>query len=149
MNYSPVTLGYTRIGLGDPNNNSFYFHHCQLKKAPTTCFHILKEPKEQTKDFCYTGDIPLEEIEDHEYQWHESLTTEKSKQNRVLLSKTDNLTPHFVENFLRMEVQPVYHFIGPQYKENPSNLIINSDARLKLAKLAQYIRHGNNVRYRR
>ena len=50
---------------------------------------------------CYVGGIPSHEIEDHEYKFQESLITEKSRDNRVLLSKTDNLMPHFVDNFLR------------------------------------------------
>ncbi len=102
IKYSPITLGYTRIGLGDPNNNSFLFEHCQLKNASTSCFHILKEPNEQmTQHNCYIGDIPLEEIEDHEYMLNEPLMTEKSKNNRVLMSKTNNIMPHFVDNLIK------------------------------------------------
>jgi hypothetical protein len=104
VQYSPVTLGYTRIGLGDPNNNSFYFQHCRLPNAPTTCFHILKERNEEMmQNNCYRGKIPLEEIEDHEYMLNEPLISEKSKKNRVLISKTNNLMPHFVENFLQTQ----------------------------------------------
>ncbi len=102
IKYSSITLGYTRIGLGDANNNSFYFQHCRIPQAITTCFHILKESnKQETVNNCYSGNIPSDEIEDHEYKWYEPLTMEKSKNNRVLLSKTDNLMPHFVDNFLR------------------------------------------------
>ncbi len=101
IEYSPITLGYTRIGLGDPNNNSFLFQHCQLKSASTSCVHILKEANEQMmEDYCYVGDIPLDEIEDHEYRLNESLVTEKSKNNRVLMSRTNNFMPHFVNNLI-------------------------------------------------
>jgi hypothetical protein len=102
VEYSPTTLGYTRIGLGDPNNNSFYFHHCQLENASTSCFHILEQPNEQmTDDNCYNGDIPLNEIEEHEYMLNESLITTKSKNNRVLMSRTNNFMPHFIDNLIK------------------------------------------------
>jgi wobble nucleotide-excising tRNase len=94
------------MGLGDPNNNTFYFHHRQLPGASTSCFYILKEPK--TANSRYYGNIPLDEIEDHEYKWYEPLTLKKSKKNRVLLSKTDNLMPHFVDNFLRFAKAELY-----------------------------------------
>src|SRR5271168_4005164 len=68
IKYSPETLGYTRIALGDPNNNSFYFRFCRPPYWMTHCVNVLKEPNEpMTQDNCYDGDIPLEEIEDHEY----------------------------------------------------------------------------------
>jgi hypothetical protein len=103
IKYSPRTLGYTRIGLGDPNNNSFYFKHCRLPQALISCFHILKEPTEgMRQDDCYNGKIPSEEIEDHEYMLNESLISEQSKNHRVLISRTNNLMPHFVDNFLRI-----------------------------------------------
>jgi hypothetical protein len=97
-----MTLGYTRIGLGDPNNNSFYFQHCKLQNTPTSCFHILKEPNEQmVRGDCYNGDTPLKEIDDHQYMLNESLVTEKSKNNRVLMSRTNNFMPHFIDNLIK------------------------------------------------
>jgi hypothetical protein len=102
VEYSPTSLGYTRIGLGDPNNNIFYFQHCKLKNAPTSCFHILKEPNEQMmQNNCYIGDISLEEIEDHKYMLNESLISEKSKNNQVLMSRTNNFMPHFIDNLIK------------------------------------------------
>ncbi|CAF4625962.1 unnamed protein product, partial [Rotaria sp. Silwood1] len=44
ISYTRANLGYTRIGLGDPNNNSFFFAHCRLPGASTSCFHIVKKP---------------------------------------------------------------------------------------------------------
>ncbi|CAF4630191.1 unnamed protein product, partial [Rotaria sp. Silwood2] len=86
IKYSPITLGYTRIGLGDFYNNSYFFQHCQLYNGPTSCFHILKKHNEKmTQDNCYYGNISLEEIEDHAYMLNESLVSEKSKNNRVLM----------------------------------------------------------------
>ncbi len=109
VEYSPTSLDYTRIGLGDPNNNSFHFQHCRLSKTVTTCFHILKEPHEKTmQNQCYNGHITLEEIEDHEYMLNEPLISEKSKTNRVLMSKTNNLMPNFIENFLRIAKNELY-----------------------------------------
>ena len=119
--YSSSGLAYTRIGLGDPNNNRFYFHHCQLEDAPTSCFHILKESNEEmSNDNCYNGDISLEEIEDYEYKLNESLVTKKSKNNRVLMSRTNNLMPHFVDNLIKyskiflQENQTIYN-LRPLY----------------------------------
>ncbi len=101
IEYSPRTLGYTRIGLGDPNNNTFYFQHCRLPQSSTTCFHVLKErSKEMIDDHCYYGDIPFDEIVDHEYMLNESLVTEKSENNRVLMSRTNNFMLHFVNNLI-------------------------------------------------
>ncbi len=102
VRYSSISLGYTRIGLGDPNNNSFLFQHRRLSKTGTTCFLILKKSNEQMiQDNSHSDNISLEEIEDHEYMLNEPLITEKSKNNRVLMSKTNNFMPHFVDNFLR------------------------------------------------
>ena len=101
MDYSLNALEYTRVGLGDPNNNSFLFQHCQLKNASTTCFHVLKEPNEAlSQDHCYNGNVLLEEIEDNVNAWNESLVNEKSKNNRVLMSRTNNLMLHFLDNLL-------------------------------------------------
>jgi len=51
--------------------------------------------------YCYDGDIQLEEIEDHEYLLNESLINEKSN-NQVLMSRTDNFMPNFVDNLLQI-----------------------------------------------
>jgi hypothetical protein len=96
------SLGYTRIGLVDPNNNSFLFQHCRVLNILTTCSHILKESNQQKgQDNCHNGEILLKEIEDHEYKVNELLLDKPSKNNRVLISKTNNLMPHFVEKILR------------------------------------------------
>ncbi|CAF3928778.1 unnamed protein product [Rotaria sordida] len=55
ISYTPANLGYTRIGLGDPNNNSFLFVKCQAPGASRSCFHIVKKPNPNiTDDQCYT-----------------------------------------------------------------------------------------------
>jgi hypothetical protein len=108
------SLGYTRIGLVDPNNNSFLFQHCQLRNVPTSCFQILKESNQRiTHDYCHNGEIPLDEIEDHEYKVNDVLLNEPSKNNRVLISKTNNLIPYFVENFLKYCKEVNETFVEP------------------------------------
>ncbi|CAF3240945.1 unnamed protein product, partial [Rotaria sp. Silwood2] len=95
---------YTRIGLGDPNKNSYFFKHCRLHNGPTSCFHIVQQYDEKMiHDGCYSGSTSLEEMEDHVYMSDQSLLSENSKTNRVLMSKTNNLIPNFVENFLRIQ----------------------------------------------
>ncbi len=75
IKYSQTTLGYTRIVLGDPNDNSFYLRHYQLLVLVRTCFQIFEEPSEQMRqDNCYNGNILLGELEDHGYILNESLT---------------------------------------------------------------------------
>ncbi|CAF3350704.1 unnamed protein product [Rotaria sp. Silwood1] len=102
ISYTRANLGYTRIGLGDPNNNSFFFAHCRLPGASTSCFHIVKKPNPQITDsVCYTGGIQLEDTEDHQYALNESLFFEESRNNRILMSKTNNSMPHFVDNLLK------------------------------------------------
>ena len=102
IKYSPTTLGYTRIGLGDPNNNTFYFRHCILENATSSCFLISQKPNEQLADNqCYISNVSLEEIEDHEYMLNEPLVTEKTKNNRLLMSRTNNFMPHFVNNLIK------------------------------------------------
>jgi hypothetical protein len=100
--HSPISLAYTRIGLGDPNNNSFLFEHCRQAKKMKACFHIFKESNEKmTQTSCYIRDISLKEIEDHEYLLNESLISEKTN-NQVLMSKTNNFMPNFVDNLLQV-----------------------------------------------
>ena len=102
IKYSSTNLAYTRIGIDDSTKNSLYFQHCRLPNARTSCFHILKERNEQLiKDNCYHGKISLEEIVDHAYTLNESIITAKMKRSRVLMSKTNNFMPHFVDNFMR------------------------------------------------
>ncbi|CAF1438081.1 unnamed protein product [Adineta ricciae] len=100
--YSLFTLGYTRIGLDDPNNNTFVFRHCRLLNAPTSCFHILKQETVQLdENDCFKGSIPLEEMDNHEYQSNESLPIGTLKNNEVLMSRTNHLMPHFIDNFVK------------------------------------------------
>jgi len=100
--YSADNLGYTRIGLGDSNNNSFFFDHCIRPRALTSCFHVLKKPNPGIiKGECYTGEIPSEEIEDRKYMLDQPLLFEKSRDNSAFLTKTNSLMPNFTDNLLK------------------------------------------------
>ncbi|CAF2495655.1 unnamed protein product [Rotaria sp. Silwood2] len=102
IRYTKANLAYTRIGLGDPNNNSFFFAHCRVPRRFTKCFHIVKKPNPKISDGgCYGGGIQPEEIENHQYTLNESFLFEESRNNRIIMSKTNNLTPHFVDNLLK------------------------------------------------
>jgi hypothetical protein len=101
IGYTANNLAYTRIGLVDPNNNSFLFDHCRLPAASTSCFQIMKRPDQRIiPGQCYTGEIPPEEIEDRNYMLDKSLLFEKGRDNHALISKTNNVMPDFVDNFL-------------------------------------------------
>jgi len=100
--YTNDTLGYTRISLGDLSDNSLYFVHRGLPGASATCFHIVnKSCSQEMIDGCYSGGISPEEIEDHKYMMNQPLLYDKSRKNRLFLSKTDNLIPNFLDNLLK------------------------------------------------
>jgi hypothetical protein len=102
ISYTTANLDYTRIGLGDPYNNSFLFDHCRLPGAPTSCFQIMMKPNPRIiEGQCYTGEMPLDEIEDRKYILDQPLLFEKSRDNRAFISKTNNVIPHFVDNLLK------------------------------------------------
>jgi hypothetical protein len=62
------------------------------------------------QDNCYYGKISLEEIQDHEYMLNEPLISEKLKKNGVLMSRTNNFMPYFIDNFLNYsKFLPVKH----------------------------------------
>lgn len=95
-------MAYTRIGLGDLNDNLFLFIHCRLPGAPTSCFHIINRSNPQvTEDQCYGGGIPLEEIENEKYMINQPLLYDRSRKNHILFSKTDYLIPDFVAHLLK------------------------------------------------
>ncbi len=102
MRYKPGSLNYTRVGLCDPNNNSLSFLHCPLLGTPHTCFYIMKNSNLPiVEDPCSAVDVPSKEIEDHQYMLDQPLLFEKSRDNQALISKTDNLTPNFLDNLLK------------------------------------------------
>jgi hypothetical protein len=102
--YSPETFAYTRIGIGDPNNNTFYFHHCQPSRSKISCFNVLQESynKKSQKD-CYNGNISPKDIEDYQYTWDEPLYSNTSMKNRVLMGRTNNFMLNFFDNLLQIE----------------------------------------------
>lgn len=91
-------LGHTRLGLGDPNDNLYDLAHCRLPGASTSCFQIWKK---SSADQCRASDIPREEVEHHPYASNESLLFAASRINQVLLSETNHVMPHFLDNLLR------------------------------------------------
>ena len=100
--YITENLEYTRIGLGDPNNHSYFFMHCRLPGGQTSCFHIVAQPNpEVISDFCYIGEISLKDIEDYKYQSNEALLFDRSRYDRIILTKTNNVMPHFIENLIK------------------------------------------------
>jgi hypothetical protein len=92
-------LRYTRIGLGDPNNDSFVFQLCSGSSRPDT-FHIeTKTNGQPAPNGCYDRRIPLDEIDHDTYSFDEPLLSDQSRSDQVLMSETNNLMPDFVEHF--------------------------------------------------
>ena len=95
-------MDYTRIALGDLNDNLFSIQHCQSSGSPPTCFHIVNRSDPQLVDGqCYKGEIPREEIENQTYSIEQPLLYDPSRKNRILISKTDNLVPNFLDHLLK------------------------------------------------
>ncbi len=102
MRYRLGNLDYTRIGLGDPNNNSLSFAFCRIPETPIRCFYIMKHSNLPiVRDRCSVDEISSEEIEDYQYTLNQPLLFDKSRDNRVLISKTNNLIPYFLNNLLK------------------------------------------------
>lgn len=103
LQYTQENLAYTRIGLADPNNHPFLIQQCRLPDISWSCFHIIKLPNnEMSKDNCFIGEIPIEDHEDHLYLHNETLLYDGSRKNKILLTKTNNLMPSFVEHALKL-----------------------------------------------
>ena len=97
------TLGYTRIAIGDPNNNSFVFRHCSTSSSSYT-FHIEKAIEQPGFVLpCIDRQIPPDEIDNHVYQFGEPLIVDWSKYNRVIITRTQNVMPSFLEHYLRLQ----------------------------------------------
>ena len=95
-------MDYTRIGLGDLNDDLFSIQHCRLPGAPRSCFHIVNRSSPQFIDGqCYNGEISREEIENQTYSIEQPLLFDTSRKNRILISKTDNLLPNFLDYLLK------------------------------------------------
>ena len=78
------------------------FRHCRLLNALTSYFHILKrDTVHLDENDCFKGSIPLEEMDNHEYQLSEPLPIGTLKNNEVLMSRTNHLMPHFIDNFIK------------------------------------------------
>jgi hypothetical protein len=102
MRYSEGALDYTRIGLCDPNNHSLTFAHCRILETGKTCFYIMKNSNLPiTGDKCSANEVPSEELEDYQYMPNEPLLYDQSRDDQVLISKTNNLIPNFLDNLLK------------------------------------------------
>ena len=100
--YTRDSLLYTRIGLGDSNNNSLSIAHCPIYETKTSCFYITKDSNLPiTGGICSADGVSAEEMEDHPYMSNEPLLFDQSRDNQVLISKTNNLMPGFLDNFLQ------------------------------------------------
>lgn len=102
ISYTTDNLHYTRVALADSYNNSFLYDHCRISGARTSCFQVMKRSNPKVIDGkCYTGEIPSDEIEDRKYMLDQPLLYEKSRDNRAIISKTNNLIPNFIDNLLK------------------------------------------------
>jgi len=94
--YSYYHLGYTRIGLGDPYNPSFYMQYCPSRNA-NSCFYISTEADESKSiNKCINRAINRNEIDNYTYGFDEPLRLEKFQNGRILMSKTNNLMSGFL-----------------------------------------------------
>ena len=95
-------MAYTRISLGNLNDNFASLMHCRLPGASSSCFHIMNRSNpEVSEGQCYGGGIPSEEIEEEKYMISQPLLYDSSRKNRILLSKTDHLIPDFLDHLLK------------------------------------------------
>lgn len=94
--------------MGDPYSNSFHFMYCVLRKVPTVCFHIVTKPNPKINaDGCYEGEAFPDEVENHAYHANESLLFDESQNNRIIVTRTENVMPGFVAN-LREHVETMF-----------------------------------------
>ena len=102
IEHTKANLEHTRLGLGDSNNNQFFFQQCQAKNASASCINIGMLPMNSTdSNGCFNGKIAPTESRDHKYGPKEPLLTADSRQNHVIISKTNNLMPKFLDNILK------------------------------------------------
>jgi len=96
--YLSSNFDYTRIGLGDPYNHSFYMQFCDFKKG-LACLLIDAEAN-QTRviNRCIRRQIDLSEIDNRSYGLDEPFMLEPLHKPRILMSKTDNLMPGFIDS---------------------------------------------------
>jgi len=96
--YSSAHLGYTRIGLGDPYNHSFYMQYCPFYYAHSCLFIGTQVDKPKSVDRCINRRINQSEIDNHAYDFDEPLMSKQFQNDRMLMSETNNLMPGFVSS---------------------------------------------------
>jgi len=96
--YFSSHFGYTRIGLGDPYNHSFYMQYCAFKKGILCLLVDAEVNHNKSINRCNHRQIELSEIDNHSYGPDERLMLKPSQNGRILMSKTDNLMRGFVDS---------------------------------------------------
>ena len=96
--YSKSHLGYTRIGLADPYNHSFYMQYCPYYYANSCLFIDTHVNKSQSINRCLNRPIDRSEIDNHAYGFNESLISMQFENHRMLMSETNNLMPGFIDS---------------------------------------------------
>lgn len=100
--YTRDNLAYTRIGLSDLSDDFVSIMHCQTPGKSTTCFQIVNRSNPAISDNqCHSSEIRSEEIEEEKYMINQPLLYDASRKNRILISKTDNLIPDFLDYLLK------------------------------------------------
>ena len=95
-------LDYTQIALGDMNDNLFTIQFCPLSELKIAVFRIVNRSHPQFIDGqCFSGKVPWEELENQQYASEQPLLYDASRKNRILLSRTDNLLPNFLDELLK------------------------------------------------
>jgi hypothetical protein len=106
VGYSPLQLGYTRIGLADPYNHSFYMQYCGCSYSNFACLFIdTHVNKSKPIDKCINRPINRSEISNHIYDINEPLMSEQFQGHRMLMSATNSLMPGFVDALLNYRRQ--------------------------------------------
>ncbi len=107
--YSTSQLGYTRIGLGDPYNHSFYMQYCPFHYANSCLFIGTQVNESKSMNKCMKRPINKSEIEHHAYRLDEALMPEVFPNSRMLMSETNNLMPGFIDSLFRYRRQVYGH----------------------------------------
>jgi len=103
--YSSYHLGYTRIGLDDPYNPSFYMQYCPSRNA-NSCFYIGTESNESKSiNKCINKAINPSEIDNHTYGSDEPLRLKYFENGGILMSKTNNLMSDFLGSLFHYQRQ--------------------------------------------
>jgi len=107
--YSLYHLGYTRIGLGDPYNHSFYMQYCSSPNVNSCLFIGTQVDKSKPINKCMNEPINRSEIDNYAYGIDEPIRLEQFQNGRMLMSETNNLMPGFVGSLFHYRRQVYGH----------------------------------------